>query len=838
MANRLILRAGTNISGIEITANELTEATSTHGSITLTDADGVGEQSTGLRVLSASAPEGAISITANGGLFATEVSAGGSTSGIKLTAIDGPLAVLNAGATDAALTSNTHIELHGSDITWTGTATANGTITVVASGDVSIVSGFGNVSSSAIIGPHADGTLDSVNIAAAGNLDLLNGSISRVTTKLALRAGREMAADLNPVSWIVTGENGEIDVSVGGDLTILSLATLQADARIAIASTGYVDDAHRSHGGTLSVIGTPGGLNTTSTKQLVLTAENYLHVTQKVPTAENLTLGGPNITINRQAVIRPESGAIITDGGDDRDIVSTLVNQRIQLIATLTVANLHLTENTRFTHGILLVTGNVVADGSVAFQGASLGGSGSLNKPVTFGNEATLLPGLSTRVIEDLQLSSVTLQDGTHLDFDFSATEHDQIHVAGTLTIGRNVTISTATRRPFAVNGDDRFVLIHNDGNEPVVGRFAGLPFMDFLGSGSRATIIYDGGNGNDKLTGGKGNDELSGGDGNDTLNGGTGTDRLVETITADNATLTNTSLSGLGFDTLTSIESVELFGNARNNMLDASRFTLGRVKLHGLDGNDTLLGTSLNDVLDGGNGSDLVKQSSRQAQTLADTSLTGSGSDTLSSIERAELTDLSTTGNTIDASTFNGLVTLTGGNGPDRLLSSILGGVLNGGAGQDTLIGGAGLDTINGGAGNDTINGAAGADSISGSDGHDKIFGGDGDDIINGGAGNDIISGAQGNDRILGGSGHDAISGGGGRDFMDGQDGNDTLLGGADDDTLICGAGYDIALGEEGNDRIEPPTADTISGGPGENVFVGPHARIDEAFVFDHLLN
>ncbi|MCX7420895.1 MAG: cadherin domain-containing protein, partial [Planctomycetia bacterium] len=374
----------------------------------------------------------------------------------------------------------------------------------------------------------------------------------------------------------------------------------------------------------------------------------------------------------------------------------------------------------------------------------------------------------------------------------------------------------------------------------------------DRLTSGGGADSL-NGGADKDTLKSGAGNDTLAGGTGDDYLNGELGVDCLLDVI-GGNAKLTNTKLlsSSNGTDTLVSLECFEISGDSGNNVLDASGYTLGSVTLRGQDGNDTLLGGSGDDLLDGGNGTDQVKQTSAFNQTLTGVLLVGNGSDTLTSIERANLTAKSALGNTVDASAFNGLTTLNGGNGPDRLLASITGSVINGGSGNDTIVGGIGADSINGGAdndsitggngndsivggtGNDVIDGGIGADVISGNDGRDKLFGGDGDDTIDGGANEDTISGGAGNDSILGGSGNDAISGGSANDFIDGQAGNDTLLGDDGNDILRGNAGRDVCLGGDGNDNVDGGAdRDTVAGGPGDDAVLAL-SEIDEAFTFD----
>lgn len=117
------------------------------------------------------------------------------------------------------------------------------------------------------------------------------------------------------------------------------------------------------------------------------------------------------------------------------------------------------------------------------------------------------------------------------------------------------------------------------------------------------------GGTGNDTIGGGNGNDVLLGDEGNDILNGGAGIDS-VEVNFVGNITLTNSSVTGEGVDTLTGIETAELFTfdqGGSNNTIDASNFTLGSVTLDGGLGNNALLGGSGNDFLDGEGGVDTL---------------------------------------------------------------------------------------------------------------------------------------------------------------------------------------------------------------------------------------
>ncbi|MFO0821305.1 MAG: autotransporter-associated beta strand repeat-containing protein [Pirellulales bacterium] len=262
--------------------------------------------------------------------------------------------------------------------------------------------------------------------------------------------------------------------------------------------------------------------------------------------------------------------------------------------------------------------------------------------------------------------------------------------------------------------------------------------------------------------------------------------------------------------------------------------------------GNDTLNGTSLTDLIFGGDGDDLIHG--------------GDGSDCI-----------------------------FGGAGRDQLFGDNLNDLLVGGSGDDTIRGGADEDRIFGGSGSDSLFGEAGHDWMEGGGGNDSVDAGDGNDTVNGGPGVDVVLGGEGADliRIQGGEAiFDTMNGGGSSDTLeliagtgsatlagfstaassieliqgngqvmqgtegadtfdlstvatttglasiDGLGDNDTLIGSATsdvlrggdgDDSLVGGTGFDNLQGGEGNDTLDGGLHDdTLTGGPGVDTQLG----------------
>ncbi len=375
------------------------------------------------------------------------------------------------------------------------------------------------------------------------------------------------------------------------------------------------------------------------------------------------------------------------------------------------------------------------------------------------------------------------------------------------------VTLDGQNQNDTLIGGSGNDVLIGIQGNDLIDGRggndllFSGNSGSTVYGGEGNDTLIGDNGKdflygqgGNDQLFGHNGADVLDGGDGNDTLDGGSSNDLIyggagtdaVQGIGGVSFTLTNSTLTGLGTDSLDSIESAILTGGTNNNTLDCSEFS-GDTTLNGGGGNDVLVGGSGNNSFVNNQGGNTTIVGGNTANTI---NLTPSGFVSLSDNGGLDTINFSTTatGVTLDLSQSGGTGQNVDGNGfvvalngtfenvvgtsfTDTIIGNTAGNLIYGGLGPDQINGGGGSDIMYGG----TAPGLTDADSSS-----DVMYGGLGPDQIDGGGGSDIMFGGTGSPDTDSTLGNDIIYGGGGNDILGGGAGDDDLIGGPGDDTYL----------------------------------------------------
>jgi Ca2+-binding RTX toxin-like protein len=295
---------------------------------------------------------------------------------------------------------------------------------------------------------------------------------------------------------------------------------------------------------------------------------------------------------------------------------------------------------------------------------------------------------------------------------------------------------------------------------------------------------------GNDTLTGSTYDDILTGAGGNDTLIGGGGRDTAVysgnladytlERISGTTVRITDLRAGQNGIDLLTNITSLQFADGVRA----MSSLVPSGITLVGTAGNDTLTGTTGADVLNGFAGNDTLYGGGD-----ADLIYGGDGDDSLFGDPQGQF--------------FNGAANFYGGAGNDRITPGSRYGIVDGGAGTDTVAFTSVSGTINVTDANfvdieafsvtgyhvvfnaSTIQ--TGLTISTDLTGNNTINGTIGDDIVTATGGNNSLSGGGGNDRLTGGVDSDVLFGGDGEDWLMGGLGTNTYFGGAGHDRFVC---------------------------------------------------
>ncbi len=335
---------------------------------------------------------------------------------------------------------------------------------------------------------------------------------------------------------------------------------------------------------------------------------------------------------------------------------------------------------------------------------------------------------------------------------------------------GAPTVAGTAIISVSGLGGNDAITLDESNGPLPRGILFGGAG-DDTLTGGSGADEL-SGQSGNDTLVGKGGKDLLFGGDGNDLITGGTGNDTVFlgagDDTFAWNAGDSGDTVEGQGgHDRLilagsSTPENINV--SASGSRVRVSRSSGGVMDLGGVEqvdvnapgGADPL---TVNDLT----GTDLTLVNlNLPAGTrggLANTVLvSGTGGGDLVSVR-------GTAGNVL-VSGLHAFVRITGSEGDrDQLIVKGLGGDddLN----ASTLQAGVIRLILDGGAGNDTLVGSRGDDTLLGGDGNDFVEPFQGNDVAEMGAGNDTFEWDPGD----------------GSDVIDGQDGSDTMIFNGSDD-------------------------------------------------------
>ncbi|MBL0402782.1 calcium-binding protein [Microvirga aerilata] len=250
---------------------------------------------------------------------------------------------------------------------------------------------------------------------------------------------------------------------------------------------------------------------------------------------------------------------------------------------------------------------------------------------------------------------------------------------------------------PHVING--------NDTNEVLDGLDdASVDYADVIyGHGGNDTI--NGGDGKDFLHGGAGNDSINGGDNNDdTLVGGEGEDVLNGGSGISYWDFASYAQSSFGL-TLNLRNTALSTGQARNDKYisiegiigtDYNDLIVGNGDKHDLRagaGNDTVIGGSGQEIMDGGDGIDTV---SYELSTQGVSVSLGAGGGGV---------------NDSQSDTWKNFENVRGSNYNDSLSGDANANHISGGLGADSIYAGDGNDTLDAGSGADHMQGGAGSD-------------------------------------------------------------------------------------------------------------------------------
>lgn len=146
-----------------------------------------------------------------------------------------------------------------------------------------------------------------------------------------------------------------------------------------------------------------------------------------------------------------------------------------------------------------------------------------------------------------------------------------------------------------------------------------------------------------------------------------------------------------------------------------------------------------------------------------------------------------------------------------DSFLGTIENDIIAGTSRRDIIKSYAGNDFIDAGGGNDRILSGNGDDTVFAGEGRNFIKTGGGNDLVFSGTGNDTIITGPGNDRVDAGNGNNKVVTGAGNDQVATGDGDDLIRGGSGDDVIDAGDGNNTVYGGSGNDRIITGSGDDM---------------------------
>lgn len=283
---------------------------------------------------------------------------------------------------------------------------------------------------------------------------------------------------LGSILFFGASSAGKASITHSSASTLLFLGTSTAKNANIVNNTS-LGFSSNSTGGQAQI--TTNGMGTTdfsfSTGPLgdgKLTAGSLAGAGSYILGANELTVGGNNLSTEVSGVISGAGGALIKEGAGT---------------FTLSGTNTY-TGPTTVDGGRLVVDGSILSEVTVN-NGGTLGGTGQIGALI-IGNGGTFAPGnsIGTQTVN----GNFFIGSGATLEIETNAAgDSDKVVVMGTV----NLTGATLSILPEngAYNPSTDYTIIDNDGTDAVVGTFAAitssLAFLD-------PSVVYNGGTGND----------------------------------------------------------------------------------------------------------------------------------------------------------------------------------------------------------------------------------------------------------------------------------------------------------------------------------------------------
>lgn len=482
----LFLLSSSRLAGIILSHANSDLATSGSGSIAITAARNISTV-TGSSVI---VEAGNLNLSANQQISPTS----GDFTGVDIVGAK----ILATGAGDITVLGkggDTGTNERGVSIRNPGTNPDNGALVESQGGDITI-QGRGGAGTVSNIGIFVTGVSTMVRTLNGGNIELdgqggpgVDVNSTALNRGVSIQSGGNIAAS-GSGSVTVNGVSGPNSIAVNvsgvatligavnGDVVINGRGSSDANPNFLLGNNGAIEITGN---GDLNLIADTMSIGETVNGTIIV--GSGLVTLRPNTVARSIQLGSPTENL---------SVLDITDAELDRITASTLqiggnASGSLAILGPLTRAS---------ATGMHLLSAN-----DILFNGGSVNTAGG-SLLLTPGSTGFVRPN-STGVDMHTGLSELGFASGTKMAVILNGiivdTEYTQLNLAGAINL---TGVDLALSGNLVPSNGQSFTVVNNDGTEPVVGTFNGLPegsvIHNFFASGYDAFITYAGGNGND----------------------------------------------------------------------------------------------------------------------------------------------------------------------------------------------------------------------------------------------------------------------------------------------------------------------------------------------------